>query len=127
MRGLQLADLELAARAMLLLPAAERGAALGRVLQAAGQAAAHHAITGSAHPVHGTGTLMSALARLPIAPRPPVLTRDYLQSWAFVAITICDLGDDSFDIGAAPLSGLQRRPCTKDRCHAPAQTRPDRA
>jgi hypothetical protein len=110
MRGLQLADLELATRALLLLPASERAAALERMLEAARRGAAHHAITGTAHPDYGTGTLMSALARLPIAPRPPVLTRDYLQSLAFVAITIADATDHTFDIGDGTLSGLHKRP-----------------
>ena len=110
MRGLQLADLELATRALLLLPVSERKPALGRMLEAARRGAAHHAITGTAHPAYGTGTLMSALSRLPIAPRPPMLTRDYLQSLAFVAITIADATDHTFDIGDGTLSGLHRRP-----------------
>ena len=59
---------------------------------------------------YGTGTLMSALSRLPIAPRPPVLTRDYLHCLAFVAITIADATDHTFDIGDGTLSGLQRTP-----------------
>ncbi|WP_322888828.1 MULTISPECIES: hypothetical protein [unclassified Yoonia] len=110
MRGLQLADLELATRALLLLPASDRAPALDRMLQAARLGAAHHAINGTAHPAHGTGTLMSALSRLPIAPRPPVLTRDYLHCLAFVAITIRDLTDDTFDIGERTLFALQRTP-----------------
>jgi hypothetical protein len=109
-RGLQLADLELATRALLALPAPERGAALDRMLAAARLGAAHHAISGTAHPVHGTGTLMSAVSRLPIAPRPPVLTPEYLHCLAFVAITIRDLSDDTFDLGESTLSALQRTP-----------------
>ena len=107
MRGLQLADLELATRALLLLPASDRAPALDRMLEAARRGAAHHAITGTAHPDHGTGTLMSALSRVSIAPRPPVLTRDYLNC---LAITIADATDHTFDIGDGILSGLQRTP-----------------
>lgn len=110
MRGLQLADLELATRALLLLPASDRAPALDRMLDAARRGAAHHAITGTAHPAYGTGTLMSALSRVSIAPRPPVLTRDYLHCLAFVAITIADATDHTFDIGDGTLSGLQRTP-----------------
>lgn len=110
MRGLQLADLELATRALLLLPACERPALLARLLDAARRGAAHHATCGTAHPDHGTGTLMSALSRVSIAPRPPVLTRDYLHCLAFVAITIADATDHTFDIGDGTLSGLHRRP-----------------
>jgi len=39
-----------------------------------------------------------------------VLTRDYLQSLAFVAITIADATDHTFDIGDGTLSGLHKRP-----------------
>ena len=107
MRGLQLADLELATRALLLLPACERPALLARLLDAARRGAAHHATCGTAHPAYGTGTLMSALSRVSIAPRPPVLTRDYLPC---LAITIADATDHTFDIGDGILSGLQRTP-----------------
>jgi hypothetical protein len=51
---------------------------------------------------------MSALSRVSIAPRPAVLTRDYLHCLAFVAITIGDVMDDTFDIGDGTLSGLHR-------------------
>lgn len=110
MRGLQLADLELATRALLLLPACERPALLAGLMDAARRGAAHHATCGTAHPDHGTGTLMSALSRVSIAPRPPVLTRDYLHCLAFVAITIADATDHTFDIGDGTLSGIHRRP-----------------
>jgi hypothetical protein len=108
-RGLQLADIDCTVRALLAVPAPERAAVLDAILRGAALGAAHHRITGGAHPQHGTGTLMSAVSRLPAVPRPAVLTPDYLRCLALVAtITARDMSGQTFDLGDDPLCRLTR-------------------
>jgi hypothetical protein len=84
-RPVQLADLERLVLTLLALPVADRPAALEAILTATICAKAHHALTGRAHPCHGTGTLMSAVAHLPSQPRPAGIGADYLDCLALVA------------------------------------------
>ena len=85
MRAVQLADLEYVTRALLAVPAAARVALLDDMLDTAARGYAYHRITGSAHPQHGVGTLMSVATRLPLAPRSAALDREYLRCLAMIA------------------------------------------
>ena len=90
MRGLAMADLEWAVRVLLAVPAPARADLLEQILIAAARAGQFYVLTGRAHPVDGTGTLMSAASRLPMVPRPGVLTPEYLRCLAMIALRIGD-------------------------------------
>ena len=90
MRGVHLADLEWAVRVLLAVPPAERADLLEHMLITATRGDQFYRLTGRNHPVHGTGTLMSVASRLPMAPRPAVLTPDYLRCLAMIALRIGD-------------------------------------
>ncbi len=73
MRPVTLADLEVAARALLALPQRARRAAARAMLAEAEAADRHRQATRSLHPAFGDGTLMSVAMRRPLAARPSAL------------------------------------------------------
>jgi hypothetical protein len=79
MRPVSLADLEVALRMLLAVPDDARMGAARRLLEAAEAGEAHRSATGHAHPKFGSGTLMSAALRHPLAPRPAAYDRRVLS------------------------------------------------
>lgn len=80
MRPVQLADLEVVARVLLLLDPAARPALMARLIQQAARADQHRIATGQPHPHYGTGTLMSAAGAYRKAKRMQGLGRDELDA-----------------------------------------------
>lgn len=76
MRPILLADLDLAARVLLGLPAAQRRAEMDAMLCAAARAEAHRRLTGRLLPGQGDGSLLSVALGRPRAD-PAAAGRDY--------------------------------------------------
>lgn len=70
MRRVLYGDVTAAARALLAVPPAARGALLARMFDEADAADAHRLRTGRSHPDYGTGSLMSAALAHPVAREP---------------------------------------------------------
>ena len=70
MRAVGLADIELAVRVLLAVPAARRSALMADLLDRADTADRYRKRLGRMHPAFGAGTLASAAGFLPMAPRP---------------------------------------------------------
>lgn len=79
MRRVLHGDVRAAARALLAAPSEARGALLLRLFAEAEAADAHRLATGRAHPLFGTGSLMSAALAHPLAREP------YLDDPAYAA------------------------------------------
>ncbi|WP_333713711.1 DUF7742 family protein [Yoonia sp.] len=79
MRPVSLADLEVALRMLLAVPEEARRDAARRLVAAAQAGEGHRAATGLLHPEFGSGTLMSAALRHPLAPRPAAYDRSVLS------------------------------------------------
>ena len=79
MRPISLADLEVALRMVLAVPEHARADAARRLLAEAEAGEVHRNATGLAHPEFGSGTLMSAALRHPLAPRPAAYDRRVLS------------------------------------------------
>jgi len=79
MRGVQMADIEIAARALILVAPADRKQRIAALIEQAHLADKFRKRLGKPHPELGSGTLMSAVLKWPIAPRPDVLTADFLD------------------------------------------------
>ena len=73
MRPVTLADLEVAARALLAMPKAARAVAARELLAEAAAADRHRLATRRLHPHFGDGTLMAAAMQRPLAPRPATI------------------------------------------------------
>lgn len=88
MRPVTITDLCAAARVLLALPEARRGAGMAALIARAETADRHRRETGCAHPAWGNGTLLSAAlahpSRDPAAPGAP----DYLACLALAAETL---------------------------------------
>lgn len=63
----------------MLQPQGRRTLALAKLLRAADEADQHRRRSGTAHPEHGTGSLMSAAGVLRTQPEPQLGDRDYLD------------------------------------------------
>uniref|UniRef100_UPI004038AAAC DUF7742 family protein n=1 Tax=Yoonia phaeophyticola TaxID=3137369 RepID=UPI004038AAAC len=83
-RAVQLADIEAAARALLVVPAHERAALATKICQRAQAADKYRRRLGRVHPDFGTGSILSAAARFRQAPRPDRICSDYLGCFAQV-------------------------------------------
>ncbi|EAR51071.1 hypothetical protein OG2516_04214 [Oceanicola granulosus HTCC2516] len=77
MRPLLPGDLDTGVRALLAVPPARRPPLARRLVAAARAAERHRAVTGKAHPRHGTGSLASAAMTGPLAPLPGHCDRAY--------------------------------------------------
>lgn len=77
MRRVLHGDVVAAARALLAAPPARRAALIARLIDEAEAADAHRRRTGRAHPVFGTGSLMSAALSRPCASEPYLDEPDY--------------------------------------------------
>ncbi|RME16879.1 MAG: hypothetical protein D6801_04575 [Alphaproteobacteria bacterium] len=84
MRPVLHGDATTAALVLLAAPPALRPGILRRMLREADAADAWRARTGRAHPLWGTGTLMSAAMRRPRAREPYLDDRDYAACLAMV-------------------------------------------
>ena len=82
MRPIHLADLEAAARALMCCPNAARTALARQLIARADAADIYRKRSRKPHPTFGTGTLMSAAAVLPQAPRPQALDSNALDALA---------------------------------------------
>jgi hypothetical protein len=83
MRPLLPADLDLAARVLLALPAARRRAEMDVLLQHAIEAETFRQATGRVHPGHGDGSLLSIALGRPRA-RPACADREYRRCLGIV-------------------------------------------
>ncbi len=79
MRRVLYGDVRAAARALLAVPQEARGPLLTRLFAEADAADAHRLATGQAHPLFGTGSLMSAALARAVAREP------YLDDPAYAA------------------------------------------
>lgn len=70
MRPVQLADIEIAARVLRIVPKDLRNSCVKQLLQQADVADRYRKRLGRPHPLFGAGSLMSAAMRHPKAPRP---------------------------------------------------------
>ena len=77
MRPLLPGDLDAAVRALLAVPEGERPALARALVRDASAAEAYRRATGRAHPIKGTGSLMSAAHRRAMAPLPETCDRGY--------------------------------------------------
>ena len=77
MRAVLVQDLIALARCMLVLPLEDRRYFARLILGFAEIADKHRDATGQAHPVHGDGTLVAALAEYPRGPARPVDCPDF--------------------------------------------------
>lgn len=84
MRPVQLADIEVAARVLMAVGARQRVGIAAQLIERAALADQVRLATGKAHPLFGSGTLMSAATSLPSSPRPAFLGPDELQAIAIV-------------------------------------------
>ncbi len=84
MRRVLHGDVTAAARAMLAAPAEARARLLTRLLAEAETADTHRLQTGKAHPLYGTGSLMSAALTHPVAREPYLDDPDYASCMALV-------------------------------------------
>ncbi|KQI72697.1 hypothetical protein AN191_06725 [Loktanella sp. 5RATIMAR09] len=82
MRPLHLADIETAARALVLIRAEDRAAVMQDMIAKAALADRYRIAHGRPHPLFGTGTLMSCALRRAVAPRPAALGPDVLHALA---------------------------------------------
>ena len=88
MRPPTLADIEVTALALLSAPAEVRPVRLRAILRGARLAAAYRGEMRRLHPLWGSGTLMSAAAAFPAAPRPAAGDRAYLEALALVCTVL---------------------------------------
>ncbi len=88
MRAVQLADIEVATRALLHCPAATRPALIATLIAQAKTADSYRKRMGKLHPRWGSGTLMSAAARYPQTPRIDRMTPDALGAMALIIKTL---------------------------------------
>lgn len=79
MRAVHHGDVVAAARVLRALPPGRRAAAIVTLLRSAELGDRHRRAHGRAHPVFGTGTLMSAASGLPKLPEPSLDDPDYLD------------------------------------------------
>ena len=82
MRPIQLADIEMAARALLPVPPDARLGVMQDMIRRAEVADRFRASTKRPHPQFGTGTLMSSAMRWSRAPRPAALGPDALHAYS---------------------------------------------
>lgn len=94
MLPVQLADLDVAARVLMALPASARRAFAARLCFMADIAAQFRRETLGLHPNFGNGTLMSAAHKCPVHPRPAFCNRDYLAS---IGVLVARLGGITTD------------------------------
>ena len=87
-------DLDYAVRALLALPRPRWSEAAAQLVSCAEHGAAYHAQTRRAHPAFGTGSLMSAAARRPMAPLPETCDRSYRAALRIV-LNALDAVDDA--------------------------------
>ena len=86
-------DLDTAVRALLALPKPLWPEAAAHLVAGARLGAAYHARTARAHPVLGTGSLMSAAARWPLDPLPETCDRAYRAALGAVIDALDRAGD----------------------------------
>ena len=84
MRAVQLADVEIAARALMIVPCEDRKSLIERLLWQADTADRYRKRLRRPHGEFGTGTLMSAAMQCPLAPRPVRLTADVAHAFSTV-------------------------------------------
>ncbi|MBD3662940.1 hypothetical protein [Sulfitobacter aestuariivivens] len=77
MRSVRHSDVVTAARALLAVPAARRGALCGRILREADWADRFTRRLGKPHPLWGNGTLLAAARQYMLAPEPT------FDDWAY--------------------------------------------
>lgn len=80
MRPVQLADIETAARVLMLAKPSTRADFMAKLLERAERADSYRQATGRPHPRFGTGTLMSAAAPYPKAGRVAGFLHDDLHA-----------------------------------------------
>ncbi len=84
MRPVQIADIEVASRVLLALPAKERAAVMTDILERAKVADEYRQNLGRPHPDFGVGSVMSAASYYARAPRPAALNQDALGAMYIV-------------------------------------------
>lgn len=84
MRAVQLADVECAARALMMVGKPARSRLMAEMLRQADLADRYRKRLRRMHAEFGTGTLMSAASRFALAPRPARLDPDALHAFAIV-------------------------------------------
>ena len=84
MRPVQLADIEVASRVLLAVPAVDRAAVMSDILDRAALADTYRQNTGRPHPVYGVGSLMSAASAYTQVPRPGYLDQNALNALSLV-------------------------------------------
>ena len=90
MRAVQLADIDIAARALLAVDANARAGVMNELLRRADIADRYRKKLQRPHAQFGTGTLMSAASRFDIAPRPSRISGEVLRAYAFVINALCN-------------------------------------
>ncbi len=88
MRPIQLADIEMAARALLPVAPDARLGVMQDMIRRAEVADRFRASTKRTHPQFGTGTLMSSAAHWQQAPRPAALGADALEAYFVVVAAL---------------------------------------
>jgi len=127
MRPVQLADIESAARVLLLLEPGLRQAFIAQLCRNANLADRFRKRTGRRHPQHGTGSLMSAAMQHPVAARPAACRARYLDCLHLVISHLRDIGGDhSFVLGEGPQIGLHQSCKMKDDSHGTTKNRTHR-
>ncbi len=84
MRPVHLADIEVAARVLLMFDKMDRSRVASELISRANMADRFRKRLGRMHPNFGVGTLMSAAASYPIAPRSSRFAQDELRAIATV-------------------------------------------
>jgi hypothetical protein len=90
MRAVQLADIDIAARALLAVDAKARAGVINELLRRADIADRYRKKLRRPHAQFGTGTLMSAALRFALAPRPARISGEVLRAYAIVINAIGD-------------------------------------
>ena len=90
MRPIQLADIETAARVLVVLAPSARPAAMRKLIGQTEKADRYRLAKGLPHPRYGTGTLMSSAQRWQKAPRPDAIGPDVLAAYAVVLSALLD-------------------------------------
>lgn len=93
MRTPTMGDVVAAARMLLLVPRRRRMRRMRRLVNAARKAERYRRRRGSAHPRHGTGSLMAAAGGWPMAPEPFLDDREYLDCLACAIRALAEVAD----------------------------------
>lgn len=88
MRRLAPADLSVAARALLVLPEADRARVAARMVREAEAADRYRKRTGRVHPFWGSGTLEGAARAWTLAPMPSLSDQNYLSCLGEVLVAL---------------------------------------